>query len=276
MNHRSLKVPMISGKAWLIRALVAGLVTFPGFAPRVLAWGEDGHRIVGIIAQAHISTEVSRKLANNFNINFLADIAPWADKVKKDRSQQTWHYANIEKGKKTYRQQRDCPDRQCVTEKIRDFVNILQAKNYPASVRREALAYLVHLVADIHQPLHLGNRSDRGGNGITVRVHGKPTNLHALWDHGLILKKGKTLAEYARRLPCNVTPGDRFSPARLPVDAWANGSRALALQYAYPVEFSQGRELTPRYIRSGQKIVERQLCRAGIRLAVLLNGILSE
>lgn len=266
----------VSGKEWLIGVLVAGLVVFPGFAPKTLAWGKDGHRIVGIIAQAHISTTISRKLANNFNINLLADIAPWADKVKKHRSQRPWHYTNIERGKRIYRQKRDCPDRQCVTEKIKDFVKILREKNHSTKIRREALAYLVHFVADIHQPLHLGNRDDRGGNEIMVRVHGEPTNLHALWDYGLIPAKETNLAQYARRLSCTVTSGDRFSLARLPVDAWTNESRALALQYAYPVEFSKDRELTPRYIRSGRKIVERQLCRAGIRLAVLLNGILSE
>ena len=266
----------VSEKKWPAAALAAWLVAFPGFAPKALAWGEDGHRVVGIIAQTHISTIISGKLSDNFNIKSLANIALWADKVKKRRSQRAWHYTNIEAGKKTYRQKRDCPDRQCLTEKIKDFVKILRDKNRPAKVKREALAYLVHFVADIHQPLHLGNQSDRGGNDIQVRVHGEPINLHALWDHGLIRGERKNLVQYARRLSCKATSGDRFSPARLPVAAWAGESRELALKYAYPVEFSRDRELTPRYIRASRKIVERQLCRAGIRLAVLLNGILSE
>lgn len=247
---------------------------FSGSVPTVFAWGDDGHRIVAEIAREHISPIISIKLRDNFNIESLVKIAPWADKVKKNRSQKPWHYTNIREGEWTYDRKRDCPHRQCVTEKIRDFANILRRANHSKKQRKEALAYLVHFVADIHQPLHLGNQADRGGNNIIVHHKGKQTNLHALWDNGLIIRKGKSLLQYAHQLKCAIVAADRLSPAGLPVEAWSNESRQLALQHAYAVTFSKGRELTAEYIRSSRLIVERQLCRAGMRLANLLNAIL--
>ena len=109
-----------------------------------------------------------------------------------------------------------------------------------------------------------------------IHYEGDTTNLHAVWDHGLIMRKGKSLVQYVRQLACEAMPRDRFPPSNPPVEVWANESRELALKYAYRVTFSHDRDLTPAYIHSSRKIVERQLCRAGIRLANLLNGILSD
>lgn len=254
-------------------ALAFGLAL--AHSQQVFAWGPDGHRIVGEIAQKRLLPKAKQKLRREFNIESLANIANWADRVKKERSQRSWHYTNIEAGKRTYRANRDCPRGECVTEKIREFMAVLLNKKTPANEKKEALKYLVHFVGDAHQPLHLGNARDRGGNEVTVFFQGRRTNLHALWDGGLIQKEGKSLAEYARRLKCAIDPKEDFSPSHLPIAQWAGESRKLALDYAYPVTLGPKGGLAPEYIRVGRGIVEHQLCRAGTRLARLLNQALS-
>ena len=95
----------------------------------------------------------------------------WADKIRRKRRQESpWHYTNVRPGEWTYEAARDCPNGNCVTEKIKEFVAVLANIENPLEKRKDALKYLVHFVGDVHQPLHLGNRKDRGGNRISFLI----------------------------------------------------------------------------------------------------------
>jgi nuclease S1 len=259
-------------------------------SPNVWAWGPPGHRIVAEIAEDHLLPAVKIRIEKNFNIKKLADVANWADAVKKRRTQRTWHYCNIEATERFYRRDRDCSHGACVVEKIKEFARILKRKKrlLPSGMKgfslqgrgavdregREALMYLVHFVGDIHQPLHLGNARDRGGNNISLTFKGRPTNLHALWDGGLIYLAGKSLVQYAGGLGRRVTAREADRWNRLPVTEWANESRVLALDHAYVLE-SHGRgSLSKRYIENSREIIDLRLAQAGVRLAGLLNRLL--
>lgn len=215
---------------------------------------------------------VLRKIQGDFNIKNLADVANWADEVKDARRQKPWHYANVEISSDSYERGRDCPDGQCVIEKIPIFESVLKDGSVSLQERREALKYLVHLTADAHQPLHLGNREDRGGNEIRVRFEGRQTNLHALWDGEMIsFEKFRSLPEYARALNGTIGDGDASAWPLSGTADWANESRRLALDFAYLVQVSDSGELAPDYVSEGRRIVETQLLKAGVRLAELLN-----
>ena len=250
--------------------IITGFLIFLFPAQAVVAWGPEGHRIVGEIAQRHLLPEVQRKIEMDFSIGKLADVSDWADQVKDARHQHNRHFTNIKESSREYSQQRDCANKECVTEIIPKYERVLNDTSAPAWERREALKYLVHFVADIHQPLHLGNEGDRGGNDVLLSFYGKQTNLHALWDSGLIFHYMKPgLPSYVRAMDQKIREQDisRWKESQ-PID-WTNESRLLALDFAYSPMLTG--EVPMDYALKSMGIIEVQLCRAGIRLAHLLN-----
>jgi hypothetical protein len=240
-----------------------------------LAWGLAGHRIVGHIAEMNLDPEILKTIRKKFNINHLANVASWADAIKKSKHKpDVLHYTNIAVNHRTYNQKRDCPRKRCVTEKIKEYESLLIDPESSQKIRMEAFKFLIHLVADVHQPMHLGYEKDRGGNEIAVFFGGKPTNLHRVWDRDLIFLAGKTPLQFARKLNRSITSEDKKQWARGTPDDWSNESRVLVLDYGYRLQFSKGRELSLDYIHGGRKIVEERLQRAGIRLAEMLNRLL--
>ncbi len=141
--------------------------------------------------------------------------------------------------------------------------------------RKEALMYLIHFVGDVHQPLHLGNARDRGGNKIRVNFKGQPTNLHALWDGKLIHLAGKSLLQYSRDLSLRTTASESVKWNSTKVIEWANESRGIALNHAYLLDRSPKKRLSKNYIERSREIIELRLSQAGVRLAGLLNRLLS-
>lgn len=239
-----------------------------------LAWGPAGHRIVGHIAEINLDPQVLNTIRRNFNINHLANVANWADEIKRsDHKPDILHYTNIAVNHRKYNQKRDCRRKRCVTEKIKEYESILIDHESSQKTRKEAFKFLVHLVADVHQPMHLGNKKDRGGNDIAVYFGNKPTNLHRVWDHDLIFLKGKSQLQFARNLNQSITPENKKLWVGGTSDDWSNESRALVLDFGYLLQFSEGRRLSQNYIREGRTVVEERLQRAGIRLAEMLNQI---
>ncbi len=115
----------------------------------------------------------------------LADISTWADEIHPTRPNTApWHYVNIPGGASGYNAQRDCP-RGCVVSAIEQSIRLLQDTSNDRAVRQEAFNWVVHLVADLHQPLH-AIADDRGENDVIVRFNGQQTNLPRLWDGDMI------------------------------------------------------------------------------------------
>lgn len=257
----------------LIGRVTGLLVFFLMFPIKALdAWGPEGHRIVAIIAQDRLSPDAREIIRKEFSIKNLADVANWADIIKRrDPKPDLKHYTNIAKGAWKYNQTRDCPEKKCVTEKIREFERVLSSKRLFYFDRKDALKFLVHLIGDIHQPMHLGNLADRGGNEIDVLVNGETTNLHALWDNGLIDRGEESLVQYAEKLDARTTDEEIKEWTKSYVEHWSNESRELSLKYGYSLSLTEDGELSNEYLARGRLIVEKQLRRAGVRLAHILN-----
>jgi len=260
---------------WLIFSGYLASLLMVFFPVNVLAWGPQGHSIIAEIAQERLKPQVWQAIQQEFSIKHLADVANWADQIKSKRKEtRPWHYANIMAGEFLYLKRRDCPTGNCVTEKVLEFTSKLQDAKIKGRPRKEAFKYLVHFVGDIHQPLHLGNAEDRGGNTINVLIHGERTNLHAVWDHDLIRIKGKSLVKYAAKLSGDIRQKNARAWVKSDVVGWVNESRKLALRQGYPLELNGRGELSRRYLEAGEETVERQFQRAGVRLAYLLNRII--
>lgn len=178
----------------------------------VFAWGHMGHQVVAVVAEQQLTPSaragMQAVLAEEPGAT-LASISTWADEPA-NRGTGRWHYVNLPRGDCRYLEARDCPGGECVVRAIIDQTRRLQAADASAPERLQALKYLVHLVADIHQPLHAGHADDRGGNLVPLAVRMAATNLHALWDWGLLALESEDPAYWVARL--NANPASRLAP----------------------------------------------------------------
>ncbi len=205
----------------------------------------------------------------------LADVSTWADEIRRKRKNTApLHYADPLPGSGEFNLERDCPKVGCVVSAIIEYSHVLRDKNASRQDRVEALKFLVHFVGDVHQPLHVSYARDRGGNDIKVTFFENRTNLHSLWDSGMIRHTKKGWTEYATELAANITPQQRIQYGTLDPVAWATESYQLARSNAYTIP-KDGR-IGQDYFDKNIPVIERRLSAAGMRLAALLNVIFDE
>ncbi|GAB3347815.1 S1/P1 nuclease [Lysobacter tyrosinilyticus] len=280
--------------AWLV--VLLGLFV----AGPVIAWSALGHKLVGELAQRHLTpaakAEVARLLAGEPDPT-LAGVATWADTLRDsdpERFKQTsrWHYVNLSNDSCRYSPERDCKDGQCVVAAIAAQRAILADRSQPLAARRDALKFLVHLVGDVHQPLHANSRNDQGGNKyqISLRTDLEPeayardryvggimgTNLHSVWDYYVLAERGLDLAQYADRLDHEPWPPAMDRNALTPA-SWASESCGLTeLRGLYPTQNGQEvHKLDRSYADKHRALAEQRIRIAAYRLATLLNETLT-
>lgn len=264
----------------MYKQLVAFLASILVCVP-VFAWGGDGHQLICLIAEQGLSKEADAMihdlLGNDADISD-AEIASWADEHRREaRKTAPWHYVNIPIDSNGYDPKRDGNNGNNVVDKVIEFQKLLADRSKPKEQRAEALKYLVHLVGDIHQPLHCGDRGDRGGNARLVFFLDLQTAqaLHKVWDSTILLnRKGRTrVAEYADKLLDKISKGDSEKWAKgTPID-WANESVKLSRDVVYADVPADGPppKLNQDYVDRAGEAIDLQLEKAGVRLAELLN-----
>lgn len=241
---------------------------------RVNAWGPSGHRIVALIAARHLTPQARAGIQSLLGNTNLAAVANFADAVRNSRPETSrWHFADVPVTAAAFDPVRDCkliPNKgDCAVAAIERFRAVLADKTAPKARRAEALKFIVHLVGDIHQPLHCGDPSNLGGNTIIVKFFGRSTKLHQLWDSGIIAQAGMSDQEFAEELEQSLSSGELETlQGGTPVD-WANESHALAVSNAYKIPASK--RLGKAYFDTNSPVVDDRLLRAGLRLARLLN-----
>ena len=254
----------------MVRKILAAALLAAVWPATAWAWGGEGHRIVAAVAQSQLSpaarVAVGRLLALESGAT-LEGVSTWADEARSPTTAR-WHYVNIDRQAACrYVAERDCPGGQCVVEAIRRQSAILSSAA-SAEARLQALKFVVHLVADVHQPLHAGYADDRGGNQYQVQAFGRGTNLHAVWDSGLIEawpEGTRALRDSAGRI--GAAAGVAIEPER-----WAEEScRIVASADFYPA----GHKIDPVYTARWMRVVPERLATAGQRLAAVLNAALS-
>jgi hypothetical protein len=269
---------------FLLRRLAAVLLAAPIVVPAAHAWGPEGHRIVAELAQRELSpaaeAQVERLLAPE-HTRQLADVANWADELRNDPEQQAlWkrtrglHYINFRDPHCHYVPPRDCPRDRCVVAALAHYAAVLGDPGRSAAQRREALKFVVHLVGDVHQPLHAGYRDDKGGNTYQVQFEGKGSNLHRVWDSGMLQTRGLASHAYVRELEAR-GPAAPPSPTTDPfVDRYAQWAEESCRATAMPGFYPAGHVIGQRYVAAELPQAERRLREAGQRLARLLNRTL--
>lgn len=220
-----------------------------------------------MLADAQLSPssrkEVNRLLALELG-STLPSISTWADEHRNPATA-AWHYVNFPRGDCNYQAERDCPDGKCVVAAIDRQIEILKSSTDDEK-RLVALKYVVHFIGDIHQPLHAGFGDDRGGNNYQLQAFMRGSNLHAVWDTGLIKalqQENEAIVKslLVRPLPVQKSP---FSAAATAMES----CRIVSKPDFYP-----DRLVTPAYVESYMPVMAYQLAQAGYRLAQVLNEL---
>ncbi len=242
-------------------------------APR---WSAMGHRIVVRLAWDWM-TPAARAAAQDLLEGLtLEQASVWADEIRpRRRSTAPLHYVNIPLGQTSYDREADCPADRCVVGAVDAFRAALADSTRPRADRVEALRFLLHLVGDLHQPLHVSDRDDRGGNQLTMRWRNRTTNLHSLWDGALLQAWGLSEGRYLQRLRAEVRrlgPAARDAIMAGTAGEWAMEGNAHAANVVYPGV--PGPLDEPGYLRRAGPVLDQVLIRAGLRLARVLNQAL--
>lgn len=267
----------------LVYGLACGLL-LASTSLQVLAWGQNGHRIVGQIASEHLTPKTRKALLPLLGGDLLAEVGTWADEMRSDPAEfwqqhsTRWHYINVAAPKDFDAGHYHTPQ---TKEEVKDIyggilrcIAALKDKNTPLAERQFYLRFLVHLVGDIHQPMHTGRAEDRGGNAIAVKFFGELTNLHSLWDTELLESKNLSFSEFSTFIDTQDKNLINTYLTSSPAD-WLAESMALSAtlyEGAKPIH-NKPAELSYGYIYQQLPVAEQRLLQAGIRLAGLLNSI---
>jgi hypothetical protein len=253
---------------------LAGVAASPATPPAT--WGANGHRVVATIAERHLLPVTRFRIRELIGPYPLAQVANWADSYRgtpEGAHTAPWHYVNVRPGQEYVDPPGDAP--QNIIQAMRLQERILRDISHSRDERAMALKFLVHFIADIHQPLHAGLASDRGGNLVRVQWFGDPTNLHTVWDTRLLEHQQLSYTEYVEFLDHAEPPEIAMWQASGYL-VWMRESQALRdTVYALPAA-QQGAlpDLRWDYVNAMTPIMEQRLLQAGIRLAAVLNRVL--
>jgi hypothetical protein len=272
---------------------------------QALAWGDDGHKTVALIAQQCLSQSAKKTIAamlaadtDGLTQHDIASEATWADKYRdennrKDHYQETqnWHFVDTEISSPdlttacfgrpalppgTLASNGDA--KACAVDKIEQFETELAAPGTDAEERLFALKFILHFVGDVHQPLHSSDNHDYGGNQVKVTVdgskHKSADELHGFWDVQFVDGVAKPPTVLAKKLLAQISPAQAASWVQGKPEDWSMEAFMISKQDAYgspPLSKATPRHLDAAYVAQAEKDVTLQLSRAGIRLAYVLN-----
>jgi nuclease S1 len=249
----------------------------------VQAWGDEGHEIVALIADHYLQPDVRGRVnlllgtdASGLTADRgIAAESTWADRYRQNhRETGDWHYVDIEMQNPDIRSAHGL-----LIAKIDQFRMELADPTTSAPQRLMALQFLLHLVGDLHQPLHAADDRDHGGNDKQVIAQGeRPGSLHHYWDNVFVSRLGKDAPAVSKELIAAITPALHADAMRGTPASWARESFAIAKTEVYgqlPAAGADGvRQLDGRYVDNATATVRHQLQIAGLRLAQVLSEAL--
>ncbi len=243
---------------------------------QIYAWGTTGHRVVAEIAENHLSCKAKRQIKKIIGDQKMAYWANYPDFLKSDpewKMADSWHYLNFPAGlnqEKFEMELTNSSDENLYKRALILMKDLENHKNHDAEKNRENLYFLIHLIGDAHQPLHVGREEDLGGNRIQVEWFRDQTNLHSLWDTKLVDFQNYSYTELAeildfhdKKFNKNLTQGS--------LNNWLFDSYQKSEKIYAGVK--SGDKLSFRYNYDYVSILEEQLLKGGLRLAKILNEI---
>jgi hypothetical protein len=260
------------------RLKVAILITLCAYLPsNVFAWGMIGHRVVGQIADSYLTAKSRKAVQSILGGESLAMCSNWPDFIKSDSTfnyLSSWHYVNLpagldEQGVFSYLNTEKAAN---VYNKIPEMIAILKDKKSTLEQKKMAMRLLVHLVGDLHQPMHTGRKDDLGGNRLSLTWFGSHSNLHRLWDENLIEYQQLSYTEYAAAIN---------HPSKAQLTAWRKTSLQQDVFESYQTvnkiydSVKPDDKLSYKYNFEFVDTLNQQLLKGGVRLAEIINEIYS-
>lgn len=234
-----------------------------------LAWGRLGHEITAKIAEIHLKPNTKIQIKKLMGNSDLASISNWLDEIRPTRKFISLHYATMDE-KQTLMHEKYSGE---LHQGILDAIATLKNKKLSQTKRQEALKILVHLAGDAHQPLHVGNGNDMGGNLCYVFwfKRKQPVSLHKIWDNFLVKALYKASPLLVTESLNVASIEEKNLETALPI-IWLQESRAMHSKI-YPKKCSSGIHFSENYVQENTPIVRQRLVAGGIRLAGILNTI---
>jgi hypothetical protein len=272
---------------FLAIAAAAALIPSPA-----LAWGKTGHRVIAAIADTQLSglarAQVGQILGPGESLD---EAANWPDEMRSapgefwQKTATPWHYVTLNGIIYDH-----APPEGDALEALGRFSKTLQDPNASRADKQLALRFIVHLVGDLHQPLHVGKCCDKGGNDVKVTFFGKATNLHAVWDSQIVDDEQLSFTELAAKLERHISPPDVVAWWDINPRDWISESAELretvyptAADMPKPVKVKKRRrgevvlpDLSYSYVYKFTPVMERRLSQGGVRLAAYLNALFAE
>lgn len=233
------------------------------------AWGQTGHRAVGWIAEQYLNSKARKKLNVLLKGESLAIAGTWMDEIRSDKKYNymtDWHWVTVPDGQ-TYDATEKNPNGDII-EALARVTKSLKSRTLNSAEEVEYIKVLIHLVGDIHQPLHVGTGNDKGGNDTKVKWFGRNSNLHRVWDSEMIDDTKLSYTELALSLG-KIPTSEVTRLQKDLVNDWAQESMELRKQI---YEIGSGK-LGYEYSYQNMGTVRKRLLEAGVRLAGLLNEI---
>jgi hypothetical protein len=266
--------PFLFGmKFWILLPMLRKFklltVLLTAIAINTFAWGPTGHRATGWIAEKYLNQKAKKNLEKLLHGKSIAMVSTWMDEVRSDSSfdyMNDWHWVTIPFGK-TYEQSEKNQNGDIILT-LERILKELKSRKLNVAEQLQHIKILIHLVGDIHQPLHVGGRDDKGGNEVKVSWFRSESNLHRVWDSEMIDDSRLSYTELAQSLD---------KPSETEIKQWQQSSlRTWAMEnQAYEknvYNIGNGR-LGYQYTYLNFHIVRQRLLQAGVRLAGLLNDI---
>jgi hypothetical protein len=254
----------------MVLFLATSLVGKSGTGDTYARWWDLGHRIVALIADERLTPHARAAVREILEGQSLADASVWADNIRQYRHDaDPLHYVNIPLADTRYDPQRHCPNGRCIIAAIEAEKRALRNPAISREARAEVLRFLIHFMGDLHQPLHVADNHDRGGNQRTVYLEGDSTNLHKVWDGQILEHQGLTESAYLAVLQKEMDTMDVRALKEGSVVGWAMEGHRIAVEHAYRLP-RDGR-IGDAYIRENRPLIDHALIAAGVRLAKVLN-----
>ncbi|RUO60586.1 S1/P1 nuclease [Pseudidiomarina insulisalsae] len=240
------------------------------------AWGKTGHRITGKIAQAYLSVEATAAIAELLGPESLAEASTYADEMRSNPSEfwqktaNPFHYVTL--SEPHHYHEHDKPAQGDAMSALQDFTATLQNPDASKEEKQLALRFIVHIIGDLHQPLHVGSAAlnDRGGNDVKVTFFGEPSNLHRVWDSGLVDHQQLSYTEFSHWLQRRITPDQAQRWATPDPYTWIHESSQLR-DDVYPQ--TDEPYLAWDYVYNYTPVMKQRLQQGGVRIAAYLNHV---
>ena len=249
------------------------LLLATSFTLSASAWGPKGHDVVASVAENHLSKRALKRINEVLDGESMVYVANWLDNASHTPEYaytKTWHYVNVEPSEGSYAESQREPKGDVVTA-VNAIVERLKSGELTREEERAELMMLIHLVGDMHCPMHAGHKSDRGGNGTQVKFFGKSKKLHSVWDSDIVESAHRwSYTEWQKQIDrlnpkqCRAivqgTPNDWIEECvTLADDVYRNSATGANLSYDYVAQYAS--------------VVESQLLKGGLRLAALLEEV---